>query len=191
MSGTPQPRSNTRQKIQDTALKLFVERGYERTSLREIAEELNVTKAALYYHFRTKEDILTGIAQGLGEPVDELIAWGRQQPRTLETKRELLRRYSAVLATATPLFHLMQENQPALRKLGIGQTINDRVAALSFLLHEPKAPLAAQVRVTSALLTVYYGAFTVLELEGTAEEKRLALLDAALEILDSAAKAGL
>lgn len=184
-------RINTRQKIQDTALRLFVERGYEKTSLRDISEELGVTKAALYYHFKSKEEILVTISRGLGAPVDEIVTWARAQPRTLETKRELLRRYSEVLATANPLFQLMQENQAALRKLGIGQTLNDRVTDLSLLIHEPDAPMAAQVRASSALLTVYFGAFTVLEIDGTAEEKRLALLDVAMELLDSAVEAGL
>src|SRR5262249_12854805 len=40
----------TRERIQAIALELFAEQGYEKTSLREIAERLGVTKAALYYH---------------------------------------------------------------------------------------------------------------------------------------------
>ncbi len=58
-------RGNTRQRIQDIALELFAERGYEKTSLREIAEQLGVTKAALYYHFRTKEDLVTSLFEDL------------------------------------------------------------------------------------------------------------------------------
>src|SRR5690606_31787714 len=51
MDGTKQRRrGDTRQRIQDVALDLFAEQGYEKTSLREIAERLDVTKAALYYH---------------------------------------------------------------------------------------------------------------------------------------------
>src|SRR5215469_16465337 len=51
------PRGGTRERIQAIALELFAEQGYEKTSLREIAERLGVTKAALYYHFKSKEDI--------------------------------------------------------------------------------------------------------------------------------------
>jgi AcrR family transcriptional regulator len=47
----------TRQEILDIALELFVERGYEATSLRAIAGRLGTTKAALYYYFERKEDI--------------------------------------------------------------------------------------------------------------------------------------
>ena len=45
-------RSDTRARIQRVALELFAEQGYDKTSLREIAERLDVTKAALYYHFK-------------------------------------------------------------------------------------------------------------------------------------------
>jgi AcrR family transcriptional regulator len=48
----------TRERILDIALQLFNEQGYDKTSLREIAERLGYTKAALYYHFERKEDIL-------------------------------------------------------------------------------------------------------------------------------------
>jgi AcrR family transcriptional regulator len=59
----------TRQRILDVALDLFVEQGYEETSLRQIAERVGVTKAALYYHFRSKDEIL----MTLHEPVHELM----------------------------------------------------------------------------------------------------------------------
>jgi AcrR family transcriptional regulator len=55
---TDAPASSTRQRILDVALELFNEQGYDKTSLREIADRLGVTKAALYYHFERKEDIL-------------------------------------------------------------------------------------------------------------------------------------
>jgi AcrR family transcriptional regulator len=45
---------DTRARIQQVALELFAEQGYDKTSLREIAERLDVTKAALYYHFKSK-----------------------------------------------------------------------------------------------------------------------------------------
>src|ERR1700685_664601 len=52
------PAPSTRERILDIALELFAEQGYEKTSLRDIAERLGTTKAALYYHFERKQDIL-------------------------------------------------------------------------------------------------------------------------------------
>jgi AcrR family transcriptional regulator len=68
-------RGNTRQRIQDVALELFAEQGYEKTSLREIAERLEVTKAALYYHFKTKEEIIVSLFEDLTQPIEDLIEW--------------------------------------------------------------------------------------------------------------------
>ena len=44
-------RTDTREQIRRLALQLFAERGYDGTSLREIADRLGITKAAVYYHF--------------------------------------------------------------------------------------------------------------------------------------------
>jgi AcrR family transcriptional regulator len=51
----------TRQGILDTAGRLFSERGYEGASLQGIADEMGLTKAAVYYHFPSKADILRAI----------------------------------------------------------------------------------------------------------------------------------
>jgi AcrR family transcriptional regulator len=54
--------ADTRERILEVAADLFIEQGYDATSLREIAEKIGVTKAALYYHFSSKEDILRALA---------------------------------------------------------------------------------------------------------------------------------
>jgi AcrR family transcriptional regulator len=53
----------TRQQILATAQRLFAERGYDATSLQLIADEMGLTKAAVYYHFRAKDDILRAVLQ--------------------------------------------------------------------------------------------------------------------------------
>ncbi|MEV5203695.1 TetR/AcrR family transcriptional regulator [Streptomyces sp. NPDC053720] len=187
MGSTPhQRRGNTRQRIQDVALELFAEQGYEKTSLREISERLDVTKAALYYHFKTKEDILVGIFEDLNRPVEELLAWGKEQPRTLETKKEILNRYSDALVAAAPLFRFMQENQAAVRELSIGKTVKERVLGLVDLFMEPDASLVDQVRCSTALFTMHTGMFAIKDLEGDPEEKRKAVLEVAFELVTRA-----
>jgi AcrR family transcriptional regulator len=47
----------TRQQILETAQRLFADQGYDATSLQMIADEMGLTKAAVYYHFRAKVDI--------------------------------------------------------------------------------------------------------------------------------------
>jgi AcrR family transcriptional regulator len=187
MDGTKQQRrGNTRQRIQDVALALFAEQGYEKTSLREIAERLDVTKAALYYHFKSKEEIIVSLFEDLTKPILDLIEWGRLQPHTLETKQEILRRYSEALAGAEPLFRFMQENQATVRELRIGDTFKDRMRGLRDILINPEAQLVDQVRSVSAMFTLHAGMFVLQDLEGDPEKKREAVLEVALDLVKQA-----
>ncbi|MGA4840390.1 TetR/AcrR family transcriptional regulator [Streptomyces sp. G45] len=187
-TGKQQRRGDTHQRIKDVALELFAEQGYEKTSLREIAERLEVTKAALYYHFKTKEDILTSIFDDLTRPIDELIAWGGEQPRTLETKREILTRYSEILTDAAPLFRFMQENQATMRDLKTGASFKDRMLSLLDILKgdDPATPMTVQVRCFSALFTMHGGMFVLKDAEGDPEEKRRAILEVAIDLVTQA-----
>jgi AcrR family transcriptional regulator len=58
---------DTRERILDVALDLFIEQGYDKTALRQIAEPLGFTQAAIYYHFAAKEDILVALHMRLHE----------------------------------------------------------------------------------------------------------------------------
>ncbi|MGW3150536.1 TetR/AcrR family transcriptional regulator [Streptomyces sp. NPDC001177] len=187
MDGTKQQRrGNTRQRIQDVALELFAEQGYEKTSLREIAERLDVTKAALYYHFKTKEEIIVSLFQDLTKPMEDLIEWGRQQPHALETKQEIVRRYSQALIGAEPLFRFMQENQATVRELRIGETFKERMHSLRDIMIDPAAPLVEQVRCVSALFTLHAGMFVMQDLEGDPEKRREAVLEVAVDLVTQA-----
>ncbi len=189
MDGTKQRRrGDTRQRIQDVALELFAEQGYEKTSLREIAERLDVTKAALYYHFKTKEEIIVSLFEDLTKPIEELIEWGRRQPHTLETKQEIVRRYSQTLTDAAPLFRFMQENQATVRELSIGEMFKNRMLGMRDIIIDPDADMVDQVRCISALFTMHAGMFVLRDLEGDPEEKRKAILEVATDLVTQAHK---
>jgi AcrR family transcriptional regulator len=109
-----------RQEILDVALELFNEQGYEKTSLREIAERLGVTKAALYYHFERKEDILLELhlrlhALGRGM-LDQLDALGDEDAMVAAWPLLLDQFIDQVLANQD-LFLLHQRNQSAFEGL--------------------------------------------------------------------------
>jgi AcrR family transcriptional regulator len=191
MDGTKQRRrGNTRQRIQDVALELFAEQGYEKTSLREIAERLEVTKAALYYHFKTKEEIIVSLFEDLTKPIEDLIEWGRQQPHTLETKQEIVRRYGQALTDAAPLFRFMQENQATVRELSIGEMFKNRMLSMRDIIIDPDADLTDQVRCISALFTMHAGMFVLQDIEGDPEAKRKAVLEVAIDLVTQAHRGG-
>jgi AcrR family transcriptional regulator len=65
--------ATTRERILAIALDLFTRKGYAETSLREIAAELGFSKAALYYHFASKQDILLALHMQLHSLTDGVL----------------------------------------------------------------------------------------------------------------------
>ncbi|WP_371480881.1 TetR/AcrR family transcriptional regulator [Kitasatospora sp. NBC_00315] len=154
MGTTHRPRSDTRERIISVALELFAEQGYEQTSLREIADRLGVTKAALYYHFKTKDDIVHGIVESMAAPIDEAIAWGEQKPWSPEVRDELVRRFASGMSERAPLLRFFHENQPALRESPAGLEFRERMIAMIRLVHGPGATYQDRLRATMALFTI-------------------------------------
>ena len=119
--GTPtsdaRSRTDTRARIQQIAVELFTEHGYEGTSLREIAEQLGVTKAALYYHFKSKEDIILSLVEDYQGQIDALIGWAKERPGNADTRREILTRYMHIVAERSQVFRMLHENQAALNTM--------------------------------------------------------------------------
>jgi AcrR family transcriptional regulator len=74
--------AETRAIAQRTALRLFTEQGYDATSLRQIADELGINKASLYYYFDSKQAILESVFDKRGDETQQLLAWLAEQPRT-------------------------------------------------------------------------------------------------------------
>ena len=54
---------DTRGTIRAVALELFSDKGFEQTSLREIAERVGLTKASLYYHYPSKQALLLAVVE--------------------------------------------------------------------------------------------------------------------------------
>jgi AcrR family transcriptional regulator len=132
-------RSGTREKIQAVALELFAEHGYEKTSLRELAERLDVSKAALYYHFNTKEDIVVSLFDTLLADMDQIIAWLSEQPYTLETRQELIRRYAHLTRQWPPgMRRLIQDSKSTMRELAVGDKLQARFQAMVRMLTHPR-----------------------------------------------------
>ncbi len=148
-------RGDTRARIQQVALELFAEQGYERTSLREIAERLGVTKAALYYHFKSKEDIVRSFTEDHFGRLDALIACGRDQPRTASTGHEILDRYITILLDGSEVFLFLERNQASLGSSDGGkhrfEQFRPRLNALVEIITGPGAPPRSRIRAAAAI----------------------------------------
>src|SRR5438445_8361384 len=79
----------TRQQILDASLRLFSERGFARTTVRDIARQAGITDAAIYYHFDSKRELLEALVEERGFvtslqnlaqvephlPLEEMLLW--------------------------------------------------------------------------------------------------------------------
>lgn len=177
---------STRTRIQAVALALFTEQGYEKTSLREIAERLGVTKAALYYHFKSKDDIVNGLVMDRIERLNQLIAWAREQPHDAAGRRAILTRYvDEFFADEHHLvMHFFEQNQTVLKSLAAGQQLRQCMLQLADILAGPDpAPIAA-ARAALALLAVHSSWFAVRNPHVDRTQRRSIALKLAYELLD-------
>jgi AcrR family transcriptional regulator len=78
-----------RERVLREARALFMERGFSEVSMQQIADAVGVTKAALYYHFRDKEDLFAHVVQ---QEQDRIITGLRAELEDAGTFRERLDR---------------------------------------------------------------------------------------------------
>jgi AcrR family transcriptional regulator len=172
-------RSDTREKIRAVALELFAEHGYDKTSLR------GVTKAALYYHFKSKEDIVASLFEDVRQEVDNIIAWGELQPPTRATRQEIIRRYAAMThgPQGTALIRFMQDNRAAVDELKAGGRVRERFLRLAQLATDPTGTLPDQLRARLAFYALNTAAFLMHDLDITDEEREATALAVALDLV--------
>jgi AcrR family transcriptional regulator len=163
------PAPNTRDRILDAALDLFITHGFDGTSLRQIAEQLGVTKAALYYYFESKDDILMALHMRLHEFGREALAELGDRPLTPERSGALLNGLTDQMMAQRKIFLMHERNQAALEKLHSKDHMEeheDLQARFRAVLSDERVPLRDRVRMAASFGAV----FSVLLLFGDAFE---------------------
>ena len=155
--------ATTRDRILDVALDLFIDQGYDGTSLRQIADRLGITKAALYYHFEAKEDILMALHLRLHEfGKTALGTMTGDEPITLELWGALLDEVVDQMLVQRKLFLMHERNQAALEKLhnaGHDAEHEDFQNQLRQVLADPRLPMRDRVRMAASMGAVFAGLF--------------------------------
>jgi AcrR family transcriptional regulator len=117
----PEPSSSegagTRERILDISLELFTTQGYDKTSLREIAEQLGYSKAAIYYHFESKEAILMALHMRLHALGLDTLRTIDFESMTLEVWSTLLDQMIEQMLSHRALFILHERNRAAFEGL--------------------------------------------------------------------------
>jgi AcrR family transcriptional regulator len=155
--------TSTRDRILDVALDLFIEKGYDKTSLREIAEQLGFTKAALYYHFESKADILMALHLRLHEFGREALLTMGDEAATLQSWLAMLDDVIDQMLGNRKIFLLHERNQAAFEDLHRSkeheEKHDDMQAAFSRVFTDARVPLEDRVKMASAFGAVMGGLF--------------------------------
>ena len=152
--------ASTRARILDVALDLFTDQGFDGTSMREIAERLNISKPAIYYHFASKEDILMALHMRLHEFGKVGLERLASQDVTLQTWGALLTDLVNQMMSQRKIFLMHERNQAALEKLhrkDHDAEHDDIQQRFQQALTDPALPLRDRVRMACSLGAVFGG----------------------------------
>ncbi|MBI5288086.1 MAG: TetR family transcriptional regulator [Chloroflexi bacterium] len=113
----------TRQQILDASLRLFSDRGFARTSVRDIAQAAGITDAAIYYHFDSKRDLFEALVEerGFNTALENL--------ERAEVTESGFSPREAVVGLATSALEFIYQNKDVMKVLMLEALSEDPVAA--------------------------------------------------------------
>jgi AcrR family transcriptional regulator len=172
---------DTRTRILDTALELFSEHGFDGTTLQQIADRLGFTKAALYYHFRSKDALLQATVTPAIAGLEELLNAHEGLPDSPAQRRRFMEDYLDHLLCHRRLIAYMVSDLAIVAHPLIAIGSADRRARMQSMLAGDGLDFHDQVCVTMA----FRGSGGVIAQYPDADtaELREALLDAARALL--------
>ena len=139
--------TDTRKRLIDAAVELFTRHSFAGTSLQMIADELGFTKAAIYHHFRTREQLLGAVLEPI---LDELgaVVEAAEARRTAHARAEhMLSGYAALavrnrglvaVLAADPGVAMVVQERPVW-----GDLIKRQLALLADVDHGPAGVIKA------------------------------------------------
>ena len=183
-------KARTRTAIHDAALRLFAERGYEATTIADIAEAADVSRATFFSYYASKDDVVFGDAPQAAEALEAMLADLPDGVGTVQAVREWLRTLAGWLDDERlPLQRRLMVEHPsvAARRHRIHARFEEIITTA--LARELESELAARLTSASliaALSSVETAAAQRTEASGRAlsSEEVDQLLDATMAFID-------
>ncbi len=104
---------DTRRRLIDAAIALFIRHSFAGTSLQMIADELGFTKAAIYHHFRTREQLLTAVLEPIIDKLSAVVDDAEKQ-RGVHARAERMLSGYARLAVENPMLISVLASDPSV-----------------------------------------------------------------------------
>lgn len=157
IAGTPLtavPSGGTRQLILDTAQRLFEEHGYDATSLRQIAEAVGMTKAAVYYHYPAKEHLLLELTRPMLDAMSDVVTRLRSADGTTDPA-QALGSYLDLFVDHLQVVHLLARDPATQNHPDVGQRARTLVDAIQRLIAGTDASDERIVRTACAMGVIH------------------------------------
>jgi AcrR family transcriptional regulator len=167
-------------RIAHLALARFRESGFVGTSIADLAGALGVSKAAIYYHYRSKDALLHHLIDPLLDAIDACIQDHHQPTRTA---RQLLGAYLAVLLAHREVVPLVATDVAVLNHPRIGPRLRTQNQQLQSLLAGPDTGALARLRAEAALGAIWRPLIAEPPLDLTDPAHQHILIDAAVTTL--------
>ncbi len=151
--------AGTRQRLLDVAVGLISRHGFAGTSLQMIADELGFTKAAIYYHFRTRDQLLVAVMDPMLHQIRGVVEMAESQRTPRAQMNAMVEGFAGVVARNRALAAVMVFDPGVHRVLQLQPDWGDLIARQLGLLTQLSAEANGVVKAT-ALLTGLAGAAT-------------------------------
>jgi AcrR family transcriptional regulator len=159
--------TSTRDRIVETALRLFSERGTASVSVRDLAEGAGVTVPGLYYHFASKAELIQAVyqARGMGRPIDELAPDELPRPGPIEARITEHARQSFVRLVEDEEFLRLMHREAVLGDtdaLEVGRVMGERYRQRWHTVLADSSDVAADAKLAAAadvIATFLWGLF--------------------------------
>jgi AcrR family transcriptional regulator len=138
---------DTRERVRAVAAELFVAKGFSHTTLQDIADRLELTKAALYYHYPTKADLVRSVVQPAVDDVEALLT---EADRAEMPPRELLERFFDLHHTHRMVFLALVRDPTGLAEADADNWVPRLAQRFQELLAGPEATHEQRIRAVIA-----------------------------------------
>lgn len=139
---------NRRGDLLDAALEAFVDRGYEGTSVAELAAATGLSKAAFVYHFTSKEDLLFELSTPLLDDLDDVVAKYEAAPTG---PADFLSEYLDALCRHRQIAAWIDGDKSILNHGDLGARLTANNRRVHRLLTGPRPNAAAQAQASAVL----------------------------------------
>ncbi|MGR6924478.1 TetR family transcriptional regulator [[Actinomadura] parvosata] len=184
--------SATLQRILAAARSLFAVRGYRATSMQAIADEVGITKAALYYHFASKDEILRHLTLPLLEELEDALSDAERAGDAQTVRWRAIEGYVDVHLRHRQTLLMLVRDMTLLVQAPLADRFRAAIALANELVCGPERSLEWRVRASQVVAGL--GDPVVLFLEAPAGRIRRHILDGARALLlplpPAAAEAG-